>query len=116
MEKRNVILSNDKSVRLSKVPSLFSGLLVIIMALCFRSLCKLSLFDLMMPLSDMVQLQILIPLNLGIFIRRTSNWALWATVALGLFVSWFILNVFTPAVLLDWMGLEPLALREKPRT
>lgn len=112
LEKRGVILADARLVRLSKLLSLISGLLVILMALYFRSLRELSLFDLMMSLSAMVQVPILIPLILGVFVRRTPGWAPWVTVALGLFVSWFMLNVLTPAVVADWMGLPEFTKRE----
>ena len=82
------------------------------MALYFKSLKEFSLFDLMMSISAMIQVPILIPLILGLFVKRTPEWAPWITVLVGLFVSWFVFNVFTADVAAAWMGLEPLTRRE----
>lgn len=109
---RNKTASDASLLVLSRVLSLVSGIIVIVMALYFKSLKELSLFDLMMSLSAMVQVPILIPLIAGIVIKKTPVWAPWVTVLLGLFVSWFMLNVLTPAVFADWIGIEPFTRRE----
>lgn len=82
------------------------------MALYFRSLKELSLFDLMMSVSAMIQVPLLIPLIAGIFIKKTPKWAPWVTVLLGLFLSWFMKEVFTPEVFANWIGIEPFTARE----
>jgi len=110
--KRGVHIDDKKLLRLSMLISFISGILVIAMALFFRSLKELSLFDLMMSLSAMIQVPLLIPLILGLFVKRTPAWAPWATVALGLFLSWFMKNVFTPQVFADWIGIAPFTARE----
>lgn len=112
LAKRNKSVSDASLLTLSKALSFASGIVVIAMALYFKSLKELSLFDLMMSLSAMVQVPILIPLIFGILVKKTPSWAPWVTVLLGLFVSWFMLNVLTPAVVADWMGLDPLTKRE----
>ena len=105
--------ANDRSLlRLSMMLSLFSGILVIFMALYFGSLQELSLFDLMMSVSTMIQVPLLIPLIVGLFVRKTPPWAPWVTVLLGLFVSWFMLDVLTPQVFASWIGLPELTSRE----
>jgi len=109
-QKREV--SDAHLLKVSKLLSFLSGILVIFMALFFRSLKELSLFDLMMSVSAMIQVPILIPLILGVLIKKTPSWAPWVTVLLGLFVSWFMLNVLTPEVFANWLGLEPLTRRE----
>lgn len=110
--KRKRQVSDRHLLRLSRLLSFGSGVLVIFMALYFKSLRELSLFDLMMSVSAMIQVPILIPLILGVLIKKTPSWAPWITVLLGLFVSWFMLNVLTPAVFAGWIGLEPLTRRE----
>ncbi|MBW8189730.1 transporter [Neiella marina] len=101
-----------KLLSISRLVSFVSGLLVIMVALFFGSLKQLSLFDLMMQLSTMIQVPLLIPLIVGLFIRNTPKWAPWATVALGLFISWLMMNVITPQVVADWFGLGELTRRE----
>ncbi|MEP4052102.1 MAG: transporter [Litorimonas sp.] len=110
--KRNKTVSDARLLTISKMLSFFSGILVIVLALYFKSLKELSLFDLMMSLSAMIQVPILIPLLLGLLVKKTPSWAPWMTVLLGLFVSWFMLNVLTPQVFASWLGIEPFTKRE----
>ena len=112
LKRKNKVVADASLVVLSKALSLFSGIVVIALALYFKSLKELSLFDLMMSLSAMLQVPILIPLILGIIIKRTPVWAPWVTVLLGLFVSWFMSEVLTPQIFASWLGLEPLTARE----
>jgi len=104
---------NDKELlRLSMLLSFISGLLVIGMALYFRSLKELSLFDLMMSLSSMIQVPLLIPLIVGILIKRTPQWAPWVTVILGLYLSYLTMYEFTPKVFAELIGIDPFTKRE----
>ncbi len=112
MVKRGKQIDDKKLLRLSMLISFVSGILVIAMALFFRSLKELSLFDLMMSLSAMIQVPLLIPLIVGLFIKKTPRWAPWATVFLGLFLSWFMKEVFTPQVFADWIGIDAFTARE----
>jgi Na+/proline symporter len=104
--KKNKEVSDRHLLHISRIVSFISGILVIAVALFFKSLKELSLFDLMMNVSTMIQVPLLIPLIFGLFIKKTPQWAPWATVALGLFVSWFMANLFTPQVLADILGME----------
>jgi len=99
-------------LRLSMLVILISGLLVIAMALFFKSLKELSLFDLMMQISAMVQVPLLVPLIVGLFIKKTPDWAPWATVMLGLFVSYLIREVANPQMFADLLGMNELTRRE----
>lgn len=112
MQKRGKFIDDKKLLQLSMAISFASGLLVIAMALFFRSLKELSLFDLMMSLSAMIQVPLLIPLIVGVFIKKTPSWAPWTTVALGLFLSWFMKYEFTPAEFSDLIGIAEFTKRE----
>lgn len=105
-------IDDKKLLRLSMLLSFISGILVIGMALFFRSLKELSLFDLMMSLSAMIQVPLLIPLIVGIFIKKTPRWAPWATVLLGLFLSWVMKEIITPQVFAGWIGIAEFTTRE----
>ncbi|MFA3791900.1 transporter [Aliiglaciecola sp. SL4] len=106
LTKRNKDVSDKHMLTISQIVSFISGILVIAVALFFKSLKELSLFDLMMNVSTMIQVPLLIPLIFGLFIKKTPQWAPWATVVVGLFVSWFAANIFTPQVLADLLGME----------
>lgn len=110
--KRNRIVDDAHLLKMGKLLSFISGLLVIVMALFFKSLKELSLFDLMMSFSVMIQVPILIPLIFGLFIKKIPNWAPWVTVLIGLFVSWFVMNVFTPDAFANLIGIEEFTRRE----
>ena len=83
---------------LGRLVSFVSGILVICAALFFGSLKELSLFDLMMSVTTMIQMPLLLPLILGLIVKRTPSWAPWVTVILGLGVSWLVANVITAVV------------------
>ncbi len=112
LARRNRSVTEKHLLTVSRLLSLFSGLIVIFMALFFRSLQELSLFDLMMSVSTMIQVPLLIPLIVGIFVRKTPNWAPWVTVILGLTVSGVMKDVITPQLVAGWMGLNELTTRE----
>lgn len=113
LRKRNSSVSDQHLLKVSRTVSFISGILVILVALFFKSLKELSLFELMMNVSTMVQVPLLIPLILGLFIRRTPQWAPWATVGLGLCVSWFMTHVFTADVLAQIIGLKTAFTRRE---
>ncbi|MEP1444868.1 MAG: transporter [Paraglaciecola sp.] len=111
--KRNKSVDDKHLLKVSRIVSFVSGILVIVVALFFKSLKELSLFELMMNMSVMIQMPLLIPLIFGLFIRKTPQWASWVTVAIGLFVSWFTANIFTPDVLADYIGLQQAFTRRE---
>jgi len=112
MAKRGKQVDDKKLLRLSMLLSFISGVIVIAMALWFRSLKELSLFDLMMSISAMIQVPLLIPLIVGIFVKKTPQWAPWATVLLGLFLSWTMKEYLTPQVFAEWIGIGEFTSRE----
>ena len=103
---------DKKMLNISKLVSFISGLGVIAVALYFASLKELSLYELMMRVSTMVQVPMMIPLLLGIIIKRTPKWAPWTTITVGLIVSLMVDNVFTPDVVVSWFRVESLTNRE----
>ncbi|SDN01228.1 sodium:solute symporter family transporter [Kriegella aquimaris] len=112
LAKRNKHIEDRKLLRLSQLVSFLSGLGVIAAALYFASLEKLSLFELMMSVSTMVQVPMMVPLVVGIVVKKTPKWAPWATITVGFFVSWLVMNVFTADVCAAMFGIESLTARE----
>lgn len=104
--------SDKELLRAGQIACLVNGILVILMAQFFNSLKHLSLFDLMMQVATLLQSPILVPLFLGIIIRKTPKWAPWATVVFGMGVSWSVVNIFTPQFVAGWFGIEELTGRE----
>ncbi|MBD1572645.1 Na+:solute symporter [Vibrio sp. S17_S38] len=105
--------ATDKELlRAGQVACLVNGILVILMAQFFNSLKHLSLFDLMMQVATLLQSPILVPLFLGIIIRKTPKWAPWVTVIVGMLVSYLVVTVFTPNFVASWFGIDSLTGRE----
>ncbi|KAE9528042.1 sodium:solute symporter family protein [Testudinibacter aquarius] len=105
--------ADDKELlRAGQLVCIVNGILVILMAQFFNSLKHLSLFDLMMQVATLLQSPILVPLFLGIIIRKTPKWAPWATVVVGMLVSWSVVKVFTPQWVAGWFGVDNLTGRE----
>ncbi|MGJ8743459.1 sodium:solute symporter family transporter [Polaribacter sp.] len=112
LAKRNSQRSDKKLLRISQLVSLISGMGVIAVAFYFATLKELSLYELMMRVSTMVQLPMMVPLVVGIVVKKTPKWAPWATIALGLGVSWMVDSVITPDVFVSWFGVDSLTARE----
>ncbi len=112
LTKRNKEQDDKKMLRISQIISFISGLGVIGAALWFSSLKELSLFELMMSVSTMVQVPMMVPLLFGIFVKRTPLWAPWATIVVGSIVSWMVWNVVTAEVFAGWFGVTDLTNRE----
>ena len=112
LERNKKHVDDEHLLKMSRILSLACGILVIAMALFFKSLKELSLFDLMMSVSAMIQVPILIPLIFGLFIKKTPHWAPWVTVIVGFFVSWLMMNILTPAVFANWIDIAPFTKRE----
>ena len=112
LAKRNVIPSDKSLLRVGMLVSSIVGVLVILSALYLQSLKQLSLFDLMMQTSTLIQVPLLVPLILGILIKRTPHWAPWATVGVGMCVSWYMANIFSAQWIAEALGLPPFTARE----
>ena len=112
LAKRNITPSDKGLLRVGMLVSSTVGILVILSALYLQSLKQFSLFDLMMQTSVLIQVPLLVPLILGILIKRTPTWAPWATVALGMSVSWYMANIFSAQWIASFFGLAPFTARE----
>ena len=98
--------SEKSQLRVGQITCIVNGIIVILVAQLFANLKELSLFELMMTVSTLASSPILVPLFMGMFIKKTPRWAAWGTVVFGMFVSWLCVNVFTPAALGDLLGIE----------
>lgn len=85
-------------LRVSKFTTAVLGVLVIFTALKMAELKGVSLFKWMQNLSILVATPILVPLVLGLLVRRTPPWSAWSTVLVGFISSLFLGKIFTP----DW--------------
>ena len=105
---------NEKNLMVvSRVASVAFGGLIVTMALFLNSLQELSLFDAMLYMSALLGFPQMIPSFLGFFVRRTPDWAAWATMLVGATVSYIVAGVLQPQHIESWFGLsQALTSRE----
>ena len=83
-------------LRVSKIATATLGILVILVGLKLSELRGMDLFTMTQRLSILIGTPILVPLVLGIIVRRTPPWSAWSTVLVGFAGSLFISRFLTP--------------------
>ncbi|WAA08941.1 sodium:solute symporter family transporter [Fervidibacillus albus] len=106
--------ANEKELMIvSKIATVIFGVIIISVALLLSLLKQTSLFNVMMMIGTLVSFPILIPALLGYFVKKTPDWAGWATVLVGVCVSTFVAFIAKPEMVQNILGLsEPLTARE----
>ncbi|MCL9776948.1 sodium:solute symporter family transporter [Vibrio methylphosphonaticus] len=80
--------SQRELVIVSKITTIMMGILIISIGLFINSLRHLSLFDIVMNVGALIGFPMLIPPLLGMWIRKTPDWAGWSTLVVAGFVSY----------------------------
>lgn len=105
--------SEEKMLKVGKISTLVLGAVVIAVGLFLNSLENANLFNLMMMVSSLIALPMLIPSLLGFFVKKTPDWAAWATIVVGAAVSYFVAFIVTPEMVEGVLHLTtPLTSRE----
>jgi SSS family transporter len=102
-------------LRASKLTTIVLGLIVIGVALKMSELKDMNLFKLTQRTSILIGVPIVVPLMLGLLIKRTPPWSAWSTVLVGFMSSIFISDYLTPewaAPLFGYQGALDAASRE----
>ncbi|PRY24891.1 SSS family transporter [Aliiruegeria haliotis] len=89
-----------------KVITFCFGVVIVLVGLFISSLKEISLFDIMLQMGSLIQMPILIPLFLAVFVKKVPDWAPWATVLVGVGVSLLSKYVLTSDVLGGIFGVE----------
>ncbi|HEY8994710.1 MAG TPA: hypothetical protein VIM71_08625, partial [Lacunisphaera sp.] len=84
-------------LRTGKLATAALGAIVIVVALRMSALKGVGLFKLMQNVSILVAIPILVPMLLGLVIRRTPTWSAWSTVLVGFLSSLLISDYLTPS-------------------
>ena len=106
--------ANQKElIIVSKLTTIMMGFIIISIGLFINSLRHLSLFDIVLNIGALIGFPMLIPVLLGMWIRKTPDWAGWSTLIVGGVVS-FIFGIALKAHHIEGLfGLEqPLTGRE----
>jgi Na+/proline symporter len=93
-------------VVVSKVTTIIMGFIIIGIGLFINSLRHLSLFDIVLNVGALIGFPMLIPVLLGMWVRKTPDWAGWATLVVGGFVSYIFGIALTAEDIQNWFGLE----------
>ena len=101
-----------QQMRMSKISTLFNGVISIGAALLFASIKEYSFFDLMMLFGALLQMPLVIPSLLALVFVKTPDWSAWATLIVGLLVSCFMQFVFDVNWLLPLFGADAFTHRE----
>ena len=105
--------SEKNQVFTGKIITGIFGLITIGVALAVNSLRDLNLFDLFQVLNAMLLPPMVVPMVLGLFIKRTPDWSGWSTVVAGLTVGVIANAVYSVEGVQSVLGLERvLSMRE----
>ncbi|MGR5389505.1 sodium:solute symporter family transporter [Vibrio crassostreae] len=108
----NPSATEHKQLSVGKVATVVNGLLCILAALLFASIKEYSFFDIMMLFGALLQTPLAIPSLLALVTLRTPDWSGWATICVGLAVSFFMQFVFNVDWLLPWFDADRFTSRE----
>lgn len=105
--------SDQEMLHVGQISTFGFGAIIIAVGVFLNSLENTSLFNMMMMVSSLISLPILIPSLLGFFVKKTPDWAAWATILVGAAVSSFVAFIITPEMIQTFLGLStPLTDRE----
>ncbi|MDK9736469.1 transporter [Vibrio sp. D404a] len=93
-------------VVVSKATTVMMGFIIIGIGLFINSLRHLSLFDIVLNVGALIGFPMLIPVLLGMWVRKTPDWAGWATLIVGGFVSYIFGISLQAEDIQNWFNLE----------
>ncbi|PSW20503.1 transporter [Photobacterium sanctipauli] len=93
-------------VLVSKATTIMMGFIIISIGLFINSLRHLSLFDIVLNIGALIGFPMLIPVLLGMWIRKTPDWAGWTTLIVGGIVSYIFGIALKPYHIEALFGLE----------
>jgi Na+/proline symporter len=76
--------SERKQIFVGRIFMLVFGMILVGIALIFKNMKGLQLFDLMILVAASINIPLSVPTFLGIFIKRTPSWAGWGTMVVGM--------------------------------
>lgn len=109
--------SEARQILVGRLFIFFYGVIWIIVALTFRSMKGLKLFDLLLLIAASIGIPIAIPMFFGIFVKKTPSWTGWSTMLLGLIFSFILRMILKPDFIQGLVGRfftldAPLSARE----
>ena len=90
----------------SKLASLVFGLMVVGVGMAINAVHGMTLFDILVTLSAMVTFPLAVPAMLGFVVRKTPDWSGWATLLVGLVVSYVSGVLIGQSTIETWFGIK----------
>ncbi len=103
--------SDEKMLKLGKAMTLVFGVVIIAVGIFINSLEDTSLFNATIMVSSLLAMPMMIPTVFGFFVKKTPDWAGWATLLVGMGVSYFIAFICTADMVTAVIGI-PLTSAE----
>ncbi|MEI6892111.1 MAG: hypothetical protein V5783_08075 [Pontiella sp.] len=100
--------SETKQIFVGRVFILIYGLIWMFVALLFKDIKSLQLFDLILLMTASIGLPTALPLTYGMFIKKTPEWTGWSTMVVGFIMSIIAKISFTEELLQGLWGQEAL--------
>ncbi len=97
--------SDETMLKLGKIMTLVFGAIIIAVGIFINSLENISLFNATVMVSSLLAMPMMVPTVLGFFVKKTPDWAAWATLLVGVGVSYFIAFIMTPEMVSSVMGM-----------
>ncbi len=109
--------SENRQIFVGRIFMLVFGVIMVIIAMAFKNVQGLQLFDLTILIAASVNMPLSIPTFLGIFFKKTPSWSAWGTMVLGLCTAITARFVLTPEFVDNTVSslftlAEPLNQRE----
>lgn len=99
--------ASEKELMLaSRIATVAMGIIIIAIGLFINSLKHLSLFDIVLNIGALIGFPMLIPVLLGMWVRRTPDWSGWVTLIVGGVVSYIFGIALTAKDIEHVFGLE----------
>lgn len=97
----------------ARVATVVLGGLMILLGIWLSRVSKLPLFELTLLLAGLISIPLTMPLVLGIFVRRTPQWAAWSTILVGLLAACLVKYCLPLEMVAEFLGIaRPLSAQE----
>jgi len=101
---RNREASEVELLRVGKVATVVFGILTITAGALLSLWREMGLFNLVLQVTGQIEIPLVIPLLLGMFVRRTPAWVVWSTVFVAMAAAWFAPSFVDAAAVQNLMG------------
>lgn len=98
--------SDKRQIFIGKIVTGAFGLLTVGIAVLVNSFRTLNLFDLFQILNAILLPPMIVPMVLGLVLKRTPDWSGWSTVLVGLVAAMVAQGAFSMELVRDLLGLD----------